>query len=173
MAVNGCKTGTCLAVERVPEANALDQSPTQRDSARFEFEQDVPSELLCLPNTVPRAPIVSHEERARSSKAFAKRDVVDEIGARHVLFTREIEDLFRQIIASTLPPIEQARVLRVMPLFPAGVPLQVVSGELFRALPTLPGGLEYRFHERDLLIVDLNATEIVDAIWLVIGGSRS
>jgi hypothetical protein len=144
------------------ESNGLEAG----DTDWFESDEDVPSELLCLPNPPPPATIMGREER----QLFPDLSVDDD-GATGVLFTRELEDRFREVIAKVLAPFDQARVLRVMPLFPTGVPLQVVSEELFRALPTLPAGLEYRFRERDFLVVDLDTNRVVDSIWLVIGPS--
>lgn len=138
------------------------------DTDWFESDEDVPSELLCLPNPPPPATIMGREER----QLFPGLSVDDD-GASGVLFTRELEDRFREVIAKALAPFDQARVLRVMPLFPTGVPVQVVSEELFRALPTLPPGLEYRFREHDLLVVDLDANRVVDGIWFAIGPSQA
>jgi hypothetical protein len=132
----------------------------------FESGEDVPSELLCLPNPPPPATIMGRERR----QVFPDLSMDDD-GATGVLFTPELEDRFREVIAKALAPFDQARVLRVMPFFPTGVPVQVVSEELFRALPTLPAGLEYRFRERDFLVVDLDINRVVDSIWLVIGAS--
>ena len=146
------------------ESNRLDA----RDTDWFEFDEDVPSELLCLPNPPPPATIMGREDR----QLFPGLSVDDD-GATGVLFTRELEDRFREIIANALAPFDQARVLRVMPLFPTGVPVRIVSEELFRVLPTLPAGLEYRFRERDFLVVDLDTNRVVDSIWLVIGASGS
>jgi hypothetical protein len=137
-----------------------------RDTQWFEADEDVPSELLCLPNPSPRAPIIGLEERRLFPDLSVDNDV-----ATGVLFTRELEDRFREVIAKALAPFDQARVIRVMPLFPTGVPVQIVGEELFRALPTLPDGLEYRFRERDFVVVDLDNNRVVDSIWLVIGPS--
>jgi hypothetical protein len=68
-----------------------------------------------------------------------------------------------------LKPVDEARVMRVLPLFQTGVPVHVVSEELFAALPPLPEGLEYRFLKHDLLVMDLGADVVVDSIALVIG----
>jgi hypothetical protein len=89
------------------------------------------------------------------------------------IFTPELDDLFRRLVASILSPIDQAGVLRVMPLFPGGVPVHVISPDLFRVLPDLPDRLEYRFLEHDLVIVDLYTRVIVDSVWLVVGPSAT
>ena len=141
------------------------------DASWFEAEDGTPSELLCLPDICPAAPVIGRDER--QSPPFADLRVDDHLTTRQVLFSAELEELFRKFVATALPPIDQARVLRVMPLFPAGVPVQIVSEDLFRVLPRLPDGLEYRFRDRDLLVVDLDGHRVVDEIWLVLAASRT
>jgi hypothetical protein len=147
------------------------RGPEERDTAWTEFEEGTPSEFLCLPDIPPPAPVIGREKRSGSHDFFVDQGGLEDSPTTRILFTGEIEGLFRRIIAKTLPPIDQARVLRAMPSFPSGVPVRIVSHELFLALPMLPGGLEYRFRERDLVVVDVVANRAVDAIWLVIGAS--
>ncbi|MGH9145880.1 MAG: hypothetical protein ACRD1Q_04160 [Vicinamibacterales bacterium] len=137
----------------------------------FDSDEDIPSELLCLPNTSLRAPIMGRDEDPRHAPPLADLRVDRQWETGRVLFTAELEELFRGFVAKALRPIDQARVLRVMPLFPAGVPVQIVSENLFRALPRLPDGLEYRFRDRDLLVVDLDDNRVVDEIWLALEAS--
>ena len=139
------------------------------DASWFEAEDGTPSELLCLPDIFPAAPVIGQDPRQRPP--FADLRVDDHLTTRRVLFSAELEELFRKFVAKALAPIDQARVLRVMPLFPAGVPVQIVSEDLFRVLPRLPDGLEYRFRDRDLLVVDLDGNRVVDEIWLVLAAS--
>ena len=139
------------------------------DASWFEAEDGTPSELLCLPDIFPAAPVIGRDER--QSPPFADLRFDDHLTTRQVLFSAELEELFRKFVAKALAPIDQARVLRVMPLFPAGVPVQIVSEDLFRVLPRLPDGLEYRFRDRDLLVVDLDGNFVVDEIWLAFGPS--
>jgi hypothetical protein len=99
---------------------------------------------------------------------------VDGVPPRHgTIFTADLDDRFRGVIASVLSPIDQTDVLRVMPLFPGGVPVPFVSPTLFRALPQLPKRLEYRFQQHDLVILDLYTGVIVDSVWMVIGPSAT
>ena len=143
------------------------------DASWFEAEDGTPSELLCLPDILPAAPVIGRDEDPRQRPPLADLRVDDHLATRRILFTADLEELFRKFVAKTLAPIDQARVLRVMPLFPAGVPVQIVSEDLFRVLPRLPDGLEYRFRDRDLLVVDLEGHRVVDEIWLVLGESRT
>ncbi|HEY7443442.1 MAG TPA: hypothetical protein VH701_13535 [Vicinamibacterales bacterium] len=137
----------------------------------FESDEDIPSELLCLPNTSLRAPIMGRDDDPRQAPPLADLRVNRPWESGRVLFTADLEELFRRFVAQALAPVDQARVLRVMPLFPAGVPVQIVSEDLFRALPRLPDGLEYRFRDRDLLVVDLDGNRVVDEIWLALAAS--
>jgi hypothetical protein len=99
---------------------------------------------------------------------------VDSLPPRHgTIFTPGLDDLFRRIVARVLSPIDQGDVLRVMPLFPGGVPVRFVSPNLFRALPPLPTRLEYRFRQHDLVILDLHTGVTVDSVWMVIGPSAT
>jgi hypothetical protein len=147
----------------------------QADASSFEAEDGTPSELLCLPSTVPAAPVMGHDPKRRPREAFDRFGPAgDGRGPEsRLLFDRELEDFFRAIVARVLTPVDEARVMRVMPLFQTGVPVHVVSEELLGALPPLPEGLEYRFFKHDLLVMDLDADVVVDSIALVIGPDRT
>ena len=158
-----------MVMRGLRDPHGLERADT--DVYWFESDEDIPSELLCLSNTSLRAPIMGRDENPRQRPPFADLPVDDHWTIGRVLFSGELEELFRVFVAKALTPIDQARVLRVMPLFQAGVPVQIVSDDLFRALPRLPDGLEYRFRDRDLLVVDLDDNRVVDEIWLVLGAS--
>jgi hypothetical protein len=158
-----------MVMRGLRDPHGLERADT--DVYWFESDEDIPSELLCLPNTSLRAPIMGRDENPRQRPPFGDLPVDDHLATRRVLFSGELEELFRGFVAKALTPNDQARVLRVMPLFPAGVPVQIVSEDLFRALPRLTDGLEYRFRDRDLLVVDLDDNRVVDEIWLVLAAS--
>jgi hypothetical protein len=128
-------------------------------------------------NAYTSVPSEDAHDEAVSDELCSLPDVsthVDSVPPRHgTIFTTEVEDLFRRIVASVLSPIDQADVLRVMPLFPGGVPVQFVSPNLLRALPPLPKRLEYRFRQHDLVILDLDTGVTVDSVWMVIGPSAT
>lgn len=134
----------------------------QAEVTSFEAEDGTPSELLCLPTIVPAAPVIGSAMKRRPGEAL-------DGFVTHLLFDRDLEDFFRAIVARVLKPVDEARVMRVLPLFQTGVPVHVVSEELFAVLPPLPEGLEYRFLKHDLLVMDLGADVVVDSIALVIG----
>lgn len=157
-----------MVMRGMRDPHGLDRTDT--DVYWFDSDEDIPSELLCLPNTSLRAPIMGRDEDPRQSP-LADLRVDHHWGTGRVLFTFDLEDLFRTFVAKALAPVDQARVLRVMPLFPAGVPVHIVSEDLFRALPRLTEGLEYRFRDRDLLVVDLDDNRVVDEIWLALAAS--
>lgn len=158
-----------MVMRGLRDPHGLERADT--DVYWFESDEDIPPELLCLPNTSLRAPIMGRDEDPRQAPPLADLRVDHHWGIGRVLFTADLEDLFRKFVAKTLAPIDQARVLRVMPLFPAGVPVHIVSEDVFRVLPRLPDGLEYRFRDRDLLVVDLDSNRIVDEIGLVLAAS--
>lgn len=96
------------------------------------------------------------------------------------IFTPETADLFRRLIASSLngPDGEKIRKsyqhaepaairgirLEVNQIYPDGVPLQSMPPSLLLNLPSLPKELEYRFVGREIVLLDVPASLIVDAI---------
>ncbi len=94
------------------------------------------------------------------------------------IFTPEISELFRRLIATPLkgPDGPQIRAslrhaepvdgihLRVNAPYPEGVPLQSTPPSLLLNLPQLPPELEYRIVGRALVLRDVGANVIVDFI---------
>jgi hypothetical protein len=48
--------------------------------------------------------------------------------------------------------------------WPMGAPLPMMPPDLLAALPPLPAGLEYRFMNRDLVLLDVDANLIIDFV---------
>jgi hypothetical protein len=48
--------------------------------------------------------------------------------------------------------------------WPEGAPLPMMPPDLLAALPTLPAGLEYRFMNRDLVLLDVDTRLIIDFV---------
>jgi len=48
--------------------------------------------------------------------------------------------------------------------WPMGAPLPMMAPDLLAALPKLPAGLEYRFMNRDLILLDVDASLIIDFV---------
>jgi hypothetical protein len=93
------------------------------------------------------------------------------------IFSPEARSEFRRIIASELggPAGAAARALitediprkiflRVNTVYPEDLPLAAVPPSLLMKLPGLPPELEYRFVNRDLILLDISANLIVDFI---------
>ena len=93
------------------------------------------------------------------------------------IFSPEARSEFRRIIVSELagPNGKSARALiqedrprklflRVNAVYPGGVPLAAVPPSLLSSLPRLPREVEYRFVNRDLILLDVSANLIVDFI---------
>lgn len=93
------------------------------------------------------------------------------------IFFPEARSEFRRIIVSEFagPNGESARALiqedrprklflRVNAVYPDGVPLAAVPPSLLSNLPRLPREVEYRFVNRDLILLDVSANLIVDFI---------
>ena len=57
--------------------------------------------------------------------------------------------------------------------WPMGAPLPTMPPDLLAALPRLPQGLEYRFVNRDLVLLDIDANLIVDFVPNAIPSSTS
>jgi hypothetical protein len=98
------------------------------------------------------------------------------------IFTPEIATEFRRLIGLTMQGPEAVRIrqslqraapvhsraIRVNHPYPAGLPLQSVPPSLLLNLPPLPPDIEYRVVGRDLILRDIDANFVVDAISNVI-----
>ena len=95
------------------------------------------------------------------------------------IFTPEIRDAFRKLLAPEIQGEEGREVKRVLrddapapgsvPLeinatYPENAPLPTVPATLLTSLPELPEGLEYRIIGKDLVLLDSDANLIVDFI---------
>jgi len=92
------------------------------------------------------------------------------------IFTPEVSELFRRLLAAPLngqdgaqiraslrraEPVPEMR-LRVNARYPENLPLQSTPPSILLDLPRLPPELEYRIVGRDLLLLDVKASLIVD-----------
>jgi hypothetical protein len=117
------------------------------------------------------------EAIARETKALATAIRAARPGERGVIFTPEVADLLRFRLANTeaahdyvgivlaaldedTPPAPVARVNHPVP-WTGSAP---VWPAILRALPALPPEIEYRFVNRDLVLVDVDANLIVDVL---------
>ena len=94
------------------------------------------------------------------------------------IFTSEISDRFRRLIAQAMRGPDGAKIrasfqhaepirgvhLDVNQSYPDNLPLQSMPPSLLLNLPRLPKELEYRFVGRELVLRDIPANLIVDAI---------
>jgi hypothetical protein len=93
------------------------------------------------------------------------------------IFTPEIRQLFRRLMypemkgqdgADTKQAIKEDAPtgvpIKVNAKYPESAPLPTVPPNLLAALPKLPEDLEYRFINRDLILLDVRANVIVDFI---------
>ena len=70
----------------------------------------------------------------------------------------ELLAIFSEELTSPLPaPVVHGR-------WPMGVPVPTMPPDLLAALPRLPPGLQYRFVNRDLVLIDIDANLIVDFV---------
>ena len=93
------------------------------------------------------------------------------------IFTPETRELFRRLMYPELKGSDGADTkesikedapkgvpIRVNARYPDAAPLPTVPPNLLAALPKLPEDLEYRFINRDLILLDVHANIIVDYI---------
>jgi hypothetical protein len=94
------------------------------------------------------------------------------------IFTSEVADWFHRLIAQVMAGPDGAKIrasfehaepirgihLDVNQSYPDGLPLQSMPPSLLLNLPRLPKGLEYRFVGPELVLRDIPANLIVDAI---------
>jgi len=128
----------------------------------------------------------SPEEIAAAQKALAARLRAARAEARHKdVFTPAVEAHFRQLLNPEMEgvrgqntrgviqdegPGPDAFVFEVNGEYPKQQPLGSVPGNVLRALPPLPDGIEYRFVDRHLILRDTRANLIVDYIRNAIDG---
>jgi hypothetical protein len=151
-------------------------------SARADFTRRVQAytDTRHLATLVIPAPMVSADpaqiRHASDALAFAIRTA--RAGARQGdIFSPGIAAAFRRMVGAGCQDA-YAELLAVVteelesPLpapavharWPVGAPLPTMPPDLLAALPRLPAGLEYRFMNRDLVLLDVDANLIVDFV---------
>lgn len=94
------------------------------------------------------------------------------------IFSPEVATVFRRLVGITMQGHEAERIrqslrhaepvhlpaIRVNEVYPAGAPLQSTPPSLLLNLPPLPSGVEYRVVGHSLLLLDSEASLVVDFI---------
>lgn len=93
------------------------------------------------------------------------------------IFTPEVSTLFKRRIAEVVNGRDGSTIkaaifddapgdmtIRVFTEYPAGVPIATLPAQMLKTFPVLPKELEYRFLGPNLILMDIKAFLIVDAI---------
>jgi hypothetical protein len=145
---------------------------TERAQAYVRLHQRLASELP-PPRPTQDPAVITLRERALAAKL---RDAVP-AGTHGPLFTEESRPLFRRLIAAVvhapggrnvrgllMDDNPAGRELRIHDSYPDRLPLSTVPPPILQALPPLPAEIEYRFVGRMLIVRDVEANFVVDAV---------
>lgn len=160
-----------LPAQAVNQDSLLVVDFQNRVDAYMKVRKRAQSDVPALKPTDSSEDIAEHKRhllhKIREARPHARQGTV---------FTPQVSDLFRRLIAADLrgPDAEQVRAslrraapvsplsLRPNASYPEGLPLQSTPPSLLLDLPRLPQGLEYRIVGRDLVLLDVDAGLIVD-----------
>jgi hypothetical protein len=170
----GAAVGGSLAPQHAP--GAQQQAVLAEFAARVQHYMDV-RDLAAA--TVPAQTVSADPAQIRRiTDALAAAIRTVRVDARQGdIFTPGIAAAFRAAIGSGCHD-QYAELLAIVseelesPLpapvvhgrWPAGVPVPTMPPDLLVALPWLPPGLQYRFVNRDLVLIDIDANLIVDFV---------
>jgi hypothetical protein len=178
--VAGCTDSRTAEPNEQPPVHATEadapilQDFHERIERYMELHRAVEKDAPRLKETSDAAKI--HE----AQKALAARLTEARAGAKQgEIFTPEIARLFRRLMYPELkgPDAPETKAalkeeksetkqvpVAVNAVYPDTAPLPTVPPNLLAALPELPGDLEYRIIDRDLILHDIDANIIVDYI---------
>jgi hypothetical protein len=163
--------GVMLPAQAVNQDSLLVVDFQNRVDAYMKVRKRAQSDVPALKPTDSPEDIAEHKRhlfhKVREARPHARQGAV---------FTPQVSDLFRRLIAAELrgPDAAQVRAslrraapvppqpLRPNASYPEGLPLQSTPPSLLLDLPRLPQGLEYRIVGRDLVLLDVDAGLIVD-----------
>lgn len=126
-------------------------------------------------------------EIRRQEDTLAMAILTARAGARQGdIFSPEIAAAFRQVVGTacqgqyhelvalvTEEMDEPLPAAAIHARWPEGVPMPTMPANLLAALPRLPAELQYRFMNRDLVLLDIDANLIVDVVLRAIPLSSS
>ena len=140
---------------KVNETARIFQEFAKRAEQYAALHKKVKSQLPPIDANATPAMILSYQQSLASAIQAARADARDGKSARALIQ----EDTPRKLF------------LRVNAVYPQGVPLAAAPPSLLINLPRLPREVEYRFVNRDLILLDVSANLIVDFIRDVVPGS--
>jgi hypothetical protein len=166
----GCSTDTAGAQDVTAQASALREFG-DRTRAYLALRTKLAQGAAAVSRDGTSEQITQHQGQLAAAVRAARRD------ARHGdIFTPPVVPQFRTIIRrdlqardirdalAAMQEVPLALPLRVNTPWPADAPRATVPPQLLSSLYPLPGGLEYRFLDRHLVLLDGEANLVVDYI---------
>jgi len=158
-----------------PQVNAdsaLQQDFQKRIGAYTQLRKDAESRLAKLKTTPEQEKISRHEDELRRAIVDARKNT-----AQGDIFTPEITAEFRRLISQSMEsgakrPIGQSLrhaepvhlTVHANQRYPQHLPLQSMPPSLLQNLPRLPAEIEYRITGRDLILLDVKASLVIDVL---------
>lgn len=151
-----------------PKAAALKEF-SDRMQAYMALHAKVAGELPPRPHDAAPEAIAAHRERLAAGIRNARHDARE-----GDVFTPAVTPQFRLLIrrdlqsrdmrdaAAAMEDVPYALAVRVNAAWPSELPRSTIPPRLLTSLYPLPEGLEYRFFDRHLVLLDVDAQLIVD-----------
>lgn len=174
---SGCLEGRGDGNERP----AAQSQPVNADATTLQDFQRRVDQYVKVRNELKKQSAPLKETKDAGKIQASQDELADKIRAARKdakpgdIFTPEIKTLFRRLMypetkgqegAATKEAIKEDAPtgvpIKVNAKYPDSAPLPTVPPNLLAALPKLPDDLEYRFINRDLILLDVHANVIVD-----------
>jgi hypothetical protein len=165
----------CFAQNAPPPVNAdstLLQDFQKRISAYMQLRKDVEGRMPKLKATPEQEKISHHEAELRRAIREARKSA-----GQGDIFTPEISAEFRRLVSQSMESGAKLHIgqslrhaepvhltLHANERYPEHLPLQSMPPSLLENLPRLPAEIEYRITGRDLILLDVKASLVVDVI---------
>jgi hypothetical protein len=168
-------TSLCFAQNAPPPVNAdsaLIQDFQKRLDAYMQLRKDLERRMPKLKATPEQEKIRRHESELRRAIGEARKST-----GQGGIFTPEISAEFRRLVSQSLESGAKLHIgqslrhaepvhltLHANERYPEHLPLQSMPPSLLENLPRLPAEIEYRITGRDLILLDVKASLVVDVL---------
>jgi hypothetical protein len=160
------------APPQVNADSALLQDFQKRLGTYMQLRKDVESRMAKLKATPEQEKINRHEDELRRAIHEARKTT-----GQGGIFTPEVSAEFRRLVAQSMDSGAKAHIgqslkhaepvnlkLHANERYPEHLPLQSMPPSLLQNLPRLPAEIEYRITGRDLILLDVKASLVVDVL---------
>ena len=156
----------------VNPAGAMVADYQKRVKAYMDLHDKAATDLPSPTKDATPADLVKHQRELEARLLPLRKDA-----KQGDIFTPEMQTFIRQFLAQVFSGADGRRLksaimdenpiavkFHVNSRYPDTVPLSTMPAQVLKALPSLPEGLEYRFIDQTLILMDVRAHIIVDYV---------